>query len=346
LERRLIDYGTRKFSVVDRRRLQTALRQQGFNLDHLGSAVAMKSLAKGSGGMPAIVLGTLGSRRRSLVTLQCKVVQTESGDVLGNASGTVALNESEWAMFGRSTIVTAEDRVPPGPDEGPPYQATDALVARLDERAQGPHALQDPRFTSRFRVYLKVNGKVREGAFHGNDYVVRLHRGEEYTVCLENRSGQIVHVRLLVDGLNTLPEKVIDKGIETWDVGARVNLDEARAWILDPAKGTVFRVSGFTTKTGVRGNWKRFVVDDAEQSLAGRRKFTEQLGLITAAFYAEGSGTRSVGTRAGRDEQVELHERSGLKVGNLLGVVHIRYVDAGGAQSRSPAKKTGRTRSR
>lgn len=333
LERRLMDYGAKKFAVLDQRRLQAALAEQQFSLDNLGSTAALKELARKTGGLPALVQGKLSRRVHSALHLQCKVVATDSDQVYGLAAGPAVLNESQWAMLGRSAVLKPDDYRPPLPDpHAPPNAATDQLVQRLDQQTQGPHPLQDPAFRAKFNVYVKVGGQERRGVFRGNDYLVPLRKGEEYSVRLENKSGQLVHVRLFVDGLNTLPEKSQGtKGVETWEVAPRVSLDVARAWILDPARDSGFTVSGFTTETGAQGKWKRFLVTDAEKSLAARRKFTEQLGLITAAFYADGSGTRSgIGTTGGREEKLDLTERGGLKVGNLLHVVQIRYVDADG----------------
>jgi hypothetical protein len=50
--------------------------------------------------------------------------------------------------------------------------------------------------------------------------------------------------------------------------------------------------------------------------------------MITAAFYAPvGADTRSLGTTEGRSVQQTTRERKGVKVGNLLSVVHIHYVE-------------------
>jgi len=143
-------------------------------------------------------------------------------------------------------------------------------------------------------------------------------------------ADQLTMLRLLVDGLNTLPEKEADtKGLVTYHWGQHVNLDTARAWVLDPRESKVFAVRGFTTKVGEAGEMRRFTITDAGQSLAARRNFTEQLGLITAAFYAPSGGARApLGVEAGVQIQQKLTVQKALAAGNLLGVVNIRYVDA------------------
>lgn len=131
-------------------------------------------------------------------------------------------------------------------------------------------------------------------------------------------------MRLLVDGLNTLPEKEESKGVATYLVGAPVSLDQARFWILDPESAKVHAVQGFVTETGREGKLQKFTVVDAQKSLAARQQFTDQIGLITAAFYASGGGSRAIGTAAGEERVENLEELGGVKVGNLLGVVSIR----------------------
>jgi hypothetical protein len=202
----------------------------------------------------------------------------------------------------------------------------------MDQKSQGPHPLKDPKFA--FPVRLMIGGKERKGVFRGNDYFVPVRKGEVYEIWAENRSGSTVLMRLLVDGLNTLPEKENTKGVQTFIVGKRVSLDEARHWELDPAQGTMFAVRGFVTQSGVQGKLREFLVADAEQSLAGRQKFTDQIGLITAAFYtpvkreAEPRPRGMLGTALGNQRNEQILEGEKVKPDKLLAVVHIRYVDA------------------
>jgi hypothetical protein len=67
-------------------------------------------------------------------------------------------------------------------------------------------------------------------------------------------------------------------------------------------------------------------VVDADQSLAAQQRFPDQIGLITAAFYAPVVDARgTLGTGAGAKVKTRVDDASYLKPGNLLGVVHIRY---------------------
>ena len=328
MERRLVDQGEGKFSVIDRRRLQQALADQKFGTNDLGSAVALKELSARAGGMPALAQGTLRGRTGRVVTLQCKLVQTESDELAGSVGGTSLLNESEWAMLGNSVAVRPDDRMPELPEPGkPPKPPADQLISRLDQRTKGPSPLLDPSFP--FPLHFKINGQERAFVFRGNECLLPVKTSEVYKIEIENNSGQIALMRVLVDGLSTLPERDGAKGVETMVWGKRVNLDEARAYVLDPAFSPILGVRGFTTQTGASGEYRDFVVALAENTLAARRRFTDQIGLVTVAFYSPAATSRALlGTAAGEKGKADLTERGGVEVGNLIAVVHVRLVDA------------------
>lgn len=344
LERLLGDLGTGRFSVVDRRRLQTALRTQKFDVADFGSATALRQLASRVGEMPVVVQGVLQHRAGRAVTLQCRLVQTGTGKHAGVAEGAARLSESEWGMLGRSAVVRpGEDRHPAG--QGVPAlrwtadDEADRVVAALDRRAVGAHPLlssDDPDFPFRLRLVVgavgtdaRFRGKPRDAVFRGNECFVPMRKGEVFQIQVEHKGDRLAFMRLLVDGLNTLPEKQTDsQGRVTNEWGRHVSLEEARPWVLDPKESRVFSVRGFVTETGAQGKLREFTVVDAAQSLAGKRKLTDQLGLITAAFYYPATEARALGTGAGRERTDNLTEKHAPEVGKLMGVINIRYVDA------------------
>jgi hypothetical protein len=61
------------------------------------------------------------------------------------------------------------------------------------------------------------------------------------------------------------------------------------------------------------------------ESLAGRQGYGESIGLITAGFYSVQTG-RTLGVGAGPAELRQLRT-TGLRPGEQLGVVQVRYVD-------------------
>ncbi len=164
LEQQLMDQGAGKFSVVDNRKLQSALGAQGFKITDLGSPAALKSLSKRAGGMPAIVQGILRNRAGQIVSLQCKLCETEGDETLASVGGTAALNESEWAMLGHSASVTAEDYRPEAPTATSPFRpVSTSVIPKLDERGRGPHPMLDPSCPC--RVAIKFGGLERKGVF-------------------------------------------------------------------------------------------------------------------------------------------------------------------------------------
>jgi len=253
--------------------------------------------------------------------------QIETGDLAGSAGGTARLNEHEWAMLGRSVAVKPEDHIGEAPSIDDPVVApagkpTDDLIDRIDERSEGPHPLSDADFE--FPIKILVAGQERPGIFRGNDCFILLDKGEEYAIRIENRKQSTVMMRLLVDGLNTLPQ-VVGKGVETTEIAPRVNLQDARAWVLDPAKRRRYTVKGFFTSTGRKAKFRTFEVTDAAEGIAARRNFTDQIGMITVVFYNKASGSRGVATKLGREDETTVQTYR-AKVGDLLAVVNIRYV--------------------
>jgi hypothetical protein len=331
LERRLQKLGEGTFSVVDRRRLQNALTNQNFAIDDLGSPDALTKLSKATGGLPVLAIGTLRNRNGRVVTIGCKLIQTETGDVLASASGTALLDANEWGMLGKSGRV--KDAPLPGGSEAPSVDNepsaeddTDPVtetVEELEQESNGPHPLADPNF--KLPVRILVNNKERKGVLRGNDYIVKLRKGEKYAVQVANNTNDRVMMRLMIDGLNTLPQEIEEaKGIATEEVAPRVNLGEARHWVLDANKR--FAVKGFVNKTGEQGIYREFVVVDADESLAARKSFTDQVGLITVAFYQDKNRTRgAAGTQQGDEVQTDLTVRQGTQCGQMIAVVNIRY---------------------
>jgi hypothetical protein len=372
LEERLAMRARDRFDVVSRESLQQALQAVQFGLADLGSGERLKALSRRAGGVRVLAKGQLYGRLGAMLNLRCKLIDTQTGRTLAVVGGVAWLTTQEWAMLAKSAALEPEDYRPEAPTGDELQRPEDHLVIdRLDARAKGPHPLEDPN--TPYLVKLVVKGQERKGQFRGNDYFVPLRKGEEFEVWVENRSGRLVCLRLLVDGLNTLPEKErrpVTSSPETSAPHAQAkgrpasamlaaqtdasgkqrgqgkalfteiiakpigDLEEARHWVIDPenprqllsANRNVVAVPGFVTRTGQEGEFARFKVVDADHSLAARKNFTAQLGLITAAFYAP-AGTRGVGVELGRKERANLKEYEGIKAGQMLEVIHIRYYD-------------------
>jgi len=333
LEQRLTRMSYDRYAVVDPRRLIKSLEELDFKVGDLSSGTRLTDLTQKVGTIPIMALGVLRNRTGRAVTMQCRLVDPQTGDMAASTGGLALLTESEWAMLGKS--VHRKERYAPLPDS--PDDVIPDGVDELDDLSNGPHPLRDPKFP--FPVRILVGGKERKGVFHGNDYYVPVRQGEVYSVQVESKlRKEPVVLRLLVDGLNTLPEKVeAVKGVETYEVAPRVSLENARHWVLDPKKNRAGRwtIKGFVTETGSQGKLREFKIVEKQDSVAAQQNFTDQIGLITAAFYmplAEPRGGIALGAAPGTgfgEERIErLDEVANVKPGRLRSVVHIHYVDA------------------
>jgi caspase domain-containing protein len=337
------------YEVISGPSLHQELSRQGVSAANIETATP-RDLRVAGVPVETLALGRISGRSGATFTLGCKLKKPGSPSQIGSANGVCFLNDSEWAMLGRSA----------GRDPGATSAPTGALVSEvmaeriseLDQAAQRPHPHIDPAFP--FRVEIRVKGadgeyRLREGMVRGNDYFVPLKRGEVYCICIHNRvtARQGAFLRLLVDGLNTLPEvqKASHKGVTVevregegeLTIAPRVNLAEARPWYLDPAEvasdGTItpttYCIRGFLQEpAGVDeespDGWE-FIVKDAPESAAARKGYTDQIGLITAALYLP-KKPRAVGTGLGDGyRQRTEYYRGGLLPGDMIGVINIRY---------------------
>jgi hypothetical protein len=270
-------------------------------------------------------------------------LETQGEDELISVGGLAALEESDLPRLTGSFVF--DERQDRAPQEG--TSSEDRIMSVAYRRSQDPNPLKDPR--SPFAVKIMIKGSERKPAqgLSPNELVIPARVGEEFSIRIQNRNPQqypLVCMRLLVDGLNTLPDNLVEKGIiqEKW--GQRVNLDVARAWILDANDSRVakldgyptWEVRGFVKETGAQGTLGAFTFTDVERSLAGRQGFTEGIGLITAAFYKPNGTARSIGVVDGREIVADLTPRKGVNPGNLIGVYNLRYVEASavGSQQR------------
>jgi hypothetical protein len=153
------------------------------------------------------------------------------------------------------------------------------------------------------------------------ELLIAARQDEVFEIRVWNNLGESVAMTLLVDGINTLGQK-------------RERLGQAWSWVLgqtkDSGKSAVIEGWYLPRKAGaVPGQerdftLKRFRFVDVGESVAARQHYSESLGLITAAFYAERG--RRMGVGEGPEEQRQLRTVA-FQPGRLLGVVHIRYVD-------------------
>jgi hypothetical protein len=379
------------YRIVSENAMREALRDAEAGIQDVGASKTRSLVAKGGEqrlAIPAIVSGRVLSRDRQIIGISCTLVDASGMADIAVAGGNAFLNESERAMIPDSVSMLAQieseaEEAPPVPRED--QQLTSSFSSAddsdlspeqlqrqyeiYDAEAKRQHPLLDPKFPFQLAILARDGAsrtaklQRRKLNFEGNKGFVRLQRGEVYEVYVKNHSDKPVWLRLMVDGLNTLAQKtgVIDRGAETiaaslgeFTVAPRVSLADARAWRVEP--GTIYGLRGFYEPGDI--TYREFKVVDATQSAAAKMNFTENIGLITAAFYEEAEavtqmaaddkqpkatanlnevavtelpgGFTARGIKIGTDfgatqeEKLEHYEGEG-KLGRLLAVVHLQY---------------------
>jgi len=300
------------------------------------------------------------------ITLRVDLIDNTTGSKLDyQFAGTALLNSDELAIsgisakFGISTPGSSlRYRLEPG--VGLVLDRDFAKVRSIRGAVVEPHPLsQAGAADGTFDVWIETRRSNSRGAysklpsnqvrFWGNDYYIGLFKGDEFRIMFKASASDDIFVRVLVDGLNTLSQhqKVVSGGtrgayvVPVPDnsegelvVAPRVYLEEARPWVV-PKKdsGKQFAVSGFYNVDGKTDTLRRFQVVDADESAAARKNYTEQIGLITVAFYKGKPGTPtpssrgSVGTGMGNVEQTKVERYTGDNVpGDMVVVYNIRYM--------------------
>jgi len=330
------------YEVISGPALHKELAGRDVDVTNLESATT-RDLKVGGIDVDVLAIGRVRGREGATFRLGCKLKKPGSPSQIGSANGISFLNESEWAMLGRSA---GRPNTPIIGTGGETSAVMTQRIQSLDTQADKPHPMLNPNFPFAVEIHIKgSDGQFtrRDGQVKGNDYYVTLRRGEVYRIYIVNRTThkEGAFLRLLVDGLNTLPQEmnsrakgfVVEPTEGELTVAPRVNLTEARAWYLGPAdqeaSGKVnparYCIRGFYKKTGDAGAYDEFVVADAPDSAAARKGYTEQIGLITAALYSP-TNPRALGTKRGKEYRQRIeHYKGGKEPGDLIGVIHVRY---------------------
>lgn len=248
-------------------------------------------------------------------SVRCELVRAAGGDDLGKAGGVLALKAERVGDLGESADLR------PAPPGGP-YDPK--VTAFAQEQAGLGHPLQVADFA--FPLEVWAGGKKKDYAVQTGkpgpdgraraELLVTARKGEEFELRVGNRSKNRVAVRLLVDGFNTLDQ-------------VRGLTDRGRAWVLEP-RAEAYRIDGWYLRKGAAGGGKadydvrRFKFVDVGNSVAGRKGFTDGIGLITMAVYEEGDRSVAVGEGVAFEKVVR---EVPFRFGRCLAVVQVRYVD-------------------
>ncbi len=131
-----------------------------------------------------------------------------------------------------------------------------------------------------YSIEVLVDGQpLATYAARGTTYVEAL-RGREYAIRLRNNTGRRVAVALSVDGLNSIDAK---------STTAR----DASKWVLGPWETAV--ISGWQTSSD---HARRFFFTSEEKSYGAWLGQTDDLGVVSAAFFREIEAPRPQAKRA------------------------------------------------
>lgn len=217
------------------------------------------------------------------------------------------------------------------------------IISSVEELSRpNEHPLLDTTFP--FQLFMKSNGEYK--TFHrshdGRHVYVDVKEGEEYQLVVANNSESNVFMRLLVDGLNTLPDHPLTTKEGIYEVARKnervpvdvaqiASLTNAKAWYCAPGR---FQINGFFTSIHHNGSAElaKFVVTDSTHSEAWNKGYRKDIGIVTAAFYAPLQKPKDLapranyGTRLGGKSRTKLDFYRGQHVpGELLAVIHLRY---------------------
>ena len=383
------------FRLVTREAVEKALQTKGIGPDSLfDSRVSTADIRFNDQPMESYVVGTIEGLQGGEVRLRASLVLLDEMERLNTARGTATLTESEWGMLGRSVAVPAAipveiaeaepvivvtgnvpvtnpaDFLPPPQNPRPGYRppvvesvqpVNTQFVSWIDMTAsQMPHPLLSPHRLLDAGIEVRNNSGVfvnRPLQLLDNKMFVPFRVGEVYRIRMRNAHNEWIAARVLVDGLNTLPQRreepltkfrvigqfgdpanVDDEDDEPEEpvsaMAPRVNLNAARYWLLPP--GVSSTIPGFFETVGSGAIGREFRIAEAPRSLAAQQDFTEQIGIITIAFYStrlSDPATRglrrvgSLGTEAGDAFRTNLRYRDDLELDELLGIIQIHYAD-------------------
>jgi hypothetical protein len=298
---------------------------KGLKVEAVGNPLAMRQLGK-EAGVDAVVLGILRPDGMNL-SLQCELTATVDGKRLATPSGLFALSEELVADNGASF---SNRQRPTGSPVAP------EVVNHALEQSEQSHPLLEPDFPFKVEVWSVTKRKKKEFVQKPlppdakkdreqaqRDLLIPATSDEIFEVHVWNNTKTRVGMVLLVDGINTIDQQ-------------RERLGRAQPWVLDPTTNPKnphvldgWYLSNKKDDPKPQGQkdftLKRFQFGEVSKSVAGRQNFTESLGLITAAFYAE-RGRAVFGVVEGPEEQRQL-QTVDFKPGRLLGVVQIRYME-------------------
>ncbi|MDR0335515.1 MAG: caspase family protein [Planctomycetaceae bacterium] len=327
--------------------------------------------------------------QEGVVEISCELTGLPNITALGTFAGRVQLSQAEIAEMGRSmqapqpavatnkiTAIALPNSVDPEyrprltetENNNSVTSSTTMSVSTNSVTTDSSLSLVpfDASTSSLFRVTIVVK--------RGNNFIpvkpiqqenrtyLPLERGDVYRIRIYNPTSETVMTRVLVDGLNTLPEKIEEPdkvkfvAVTTTDlmqhieslkkvgaiivqntaqeffrVAAPSGLDRARPWVVRPHKEV--EIPGFFHNVGLQGGYKEFRVTESSFSVGGQTNFIDQLGLITVGCFTaipknlpdDSVLERRVGTGMGYRYRQNVVVNEDLIIGGLLETQQYYY---------------------
>jgi hypothetical protein len=285
VEEGLVKYSQGRYQVVQRQKLDNVAKEIKLQISDLANQESLDKILKQIPGLDALVLGKL-TRMGDVLNITAKVLDPQKAINRAIESRKVKVTPDLAALFGESAYRQPDAK---GKTAGP----AELVSAAINKKAPRLHSPGNEVSDIPYDVRVIIAGEIQTPRVKGGKAYVGAPPGKKYVIDLVNTSEQDVAVALLIDGLNTIGQK-------------RELPSEGRKWVVEAGK--TIRIQGWQigNKTA-----NEFVFTEAQGSLAARKGFYEDIGLITAAFYPEKSKitTRGlVGTGEGEEIKSKVRE--------------------------------------
>jgi len=279
LEEYLVSAPGRTYEVIERRQFSRGIKGIRVSVTEILGKENCSTLMDRFKGLDGLILGRL-TRKGTTVSIACKAVHLPDGEIKGTKAIEARLDADLMILFGEN--VSAVTPQPAGL-----LTLENVIQTVIKPSPETPVPQLDSGCPFRLEVLVKDQPKPLYQK--GRQVFVPVKEGERFQMRLTNLSPHTVAVVLSVDGLNSITQ--------TREVGNR-----SAKWILKGKTMTI--ISGWQKDDGTA---REFVIVGSDESLAARTRFTDQIGLITAAFYPEKGakvrpyeGSRGVGTGEGQ----------------------------------------------
>ena len=273
-----------RYQVVDTKILNTAAKN--VVLENSSESTKLMALAEKVKNLQGVIWGTL-KRNGSFTKLTTELYATSDGSSVLESTGLIGRTESTEA-----DAAAAANKIRQNPDgtfvqTAPKPITIDQAIKRNGEDQLLPSPLFDAKCPFRIEILSKKTGKPIPLRIDPKSpaAVIGVSDKEEFEIDVVTTHADRVGLVLLADGINTLDQKL-------------TLVENAKLWILEPKANNEnerrYRIKGWTIATGQVDADKKaifrtvpFQFVQPQNSVAGRMKFSESLGLLTAVFLRE-----------------------------------------------------------